>query len=187
MYRKLLMGVLVTALVVTAASVAFGGVVEAEHHAAHALAQLRHRGQCRRHQQPRQGLREAASGHQDPRRQPAGRQLLRAPAVLGDLAHLARPRDDVDGPVRPKYAKFLLNLKPYFTSAQTSKLNGISYMAPDFNIANGFLVMPLENQFYIGFYNKALFAKAGSCRSADEPGTSCTRTARSSRRRASRR
>jgi raffinose/stachyose/melibiose transport system substrate-binding protein len=34
-------------------------------------------------------------------------------------------------------------------------------MAPDFDIANGFLVMPLEDQFYIGFYNKALFAKAG--------------------------
>ncbi len=57
-----------------------------------------------------------------------------------------------------KYAKFLLNLKPHFTKTETSKLNGISYMAPDFNIANGFLVMPLENQFYIGFYNKALFA-----------------------------
>jgi raffinose/stachyose/melibiose transport system substrate-binding protein len=60
-----------------------------------------------------------------------------------------------------KYAKFLLNLKPYFSSAETAKLNGINYMAPDFNIKNGFLVMPLENQFYIGFYNKALFAKAG--------------------------
>jgi ABC-type glycerol-3-phosphate transport system substrate-binding protein len=60
-----------------------------------------------------------------------------------------------------KYAKFLLNLKPYFSSAETSKLNGIDYMAPDFNLKNGFLVMPLENQFYIGFYNKALFAKAG--------------------------
>jgi ABC-type glycerol-3-phosphate transport system substrate-binding protein len=60
-----------------------------------------------------------------------------------------------------KYAKFLLNLKPYFSSAETSKLNGIAYMAPDFNLKNGFLVMPLENQFYIGFYNKALFAKAG--------------------------
>jgi ABC-type glycerol-3-phosphate transport system substrate-binding protein len=60
-----------------------------------------------------------------------------------------------------KYAKFLLNLKPYFSSAETRKLNGIAYMAPDFNLKNGFLVMPLENQFYIGFYNKALFAKAG--------------------------
>ena len=37
----------------------------------------------------------------------------------------------------------------------------MQYMAPDFNPAKGFLVMPLENQFYIGFYNKALFKKAG--------------------------
>jgi ABC-type glycerol-3-phosphate transport system substrate-binding protein len=60
-----------------------------------------------------------------------------------------------------KYQNFLLNLKPYFTAAQMNKLNGIDYMAPNFNSSNGFLVMPLENQFYIGFYNKALFAKAG--------------------------
>ena len=33
-----------------------------------------------------------------------------------------------------KYAKFLLNLKPYFSAAETSKLNGIDYMAPDFNL-----------------------------------------------------
>ena len=42
-----------------------------------------------------------------------------------------------------------------------AKINGLRYMAPNFNPANGFLVMPLENQFYMGFYNKALFAKAG--------------------------
>ena len=34
-------------------------------------------------------------------------------------------------------------------------------MAPDFNTSKGLLVMPLETQFYIGFYNKALFKKAG--------------------------
>jgi raffinose/stachyose/melibiose transport system substrate-binding protein len=60
-----------------------------------------------------------------------------------------------------KYEKFLLNLKPYFTAAEMAKINGIRYTAPNFNPANGFLVMPLENQFYMGFYNKALFAKAG--------------------------
>ena len=70
--------------------------------------------------------------------------------------------------------------------AETRKINGIKYMAPDFNIANGLLVMPLENQFYIGFYNKALFAKAGLS-GPPTTGTSSTPTARSSRRRASRR
>lgn len=60
-----------------------------------------------------------------------------------------------------KYQKFIADLKPYFSAAERAKLNGIRYMAPDFNPAKGFLVMPLEVQFYIGFYNKALFKKAG--------------------------
>jgi raffinose/stachyose/melibiose transport system substrate-binding protein len=60
-----------------------------------------------------------------------------------------------------KYEKFLLNLKPYFSAAQMARINAIRYMAPNFNPAKGFLVMPLENQFYMGFYNKALFKKAG--------------------------
>lgn len=60
-----------------------------------------------------------------------------------------------------KYAKFLLNLQPYFSAAETSKINGLEWMAPDFDLAKGFYVMPLENQFYIGFYNKALFKQAG--------------------------
>jgi raffinose/stachyose/melibiose transport system substrate-binding protein len=60
-----------------------------------------------------------------------------------------------------KYQKFLLNLKPYFSSAEIARINGAQYMAPDFDTSKGLLVMPLENQFYIGFYNKALFRKAG--------------------------
>ncbi len=60
-----------------------------------------------------------------------------------------------------KYQKFLLNLKPYFSAAEIAKINGAPYMSVDFNPSKGLLVMPLENQFYIGFYNKALFRKAG--------------------------
>ena len=60
-----------------------------------------------------------------------------------------------------KYEKFLLNLKPYFSAAEMAKINAVRYMAPNFNPAKGLLVMPLENQFYMGFYNKALFKKAG--------------------------
>jgi raffinose/stachyose/melibiose transport system substrate-binding protein len=59
-----------------------------------------------------------------------------------------------------KYEKFLLNLKPYFSAAEMAKINALTYMAPNFNPAKGFLVMPFENQFYMGFYNKALFRKA---------------------------
>jgi len=60
-----------------------------------------------------------------------------------------------------KYQKFLLNLKPYLSSAEVAKINGAPYMSVDFNTSKGLLVMPLENQFYIGYYNKALFKKAG--------------------------
>ena len=38
---------------------------------------------------------------------------------------------------------------------------GMQWVAPGFNTANGAYVIPLEDQFYIGFYNKSLFTKAG--------------------------
>jgi raffinose/stachyose/melibiose transport system substrate-binding protein len=60
-----------------------------------------------------------------------------------------------------KYEKQLLNLKPYFSAAELSKINGATWSSSNFNPAQGLLVMPLENQFYMGFYNKALFKKAG--------------------------
>jgi raffinose/stachyose/melibiose transport system substrate-binding protein len=60
-----------------------------------------------------------------------------------------------------KYQKLLVNLKPYFTAAETANINGLKWVAPNFDPRQGFLVMPLENQFYMGFYNRALFKKAG--------------------------
>src|SRR5882672_717914 len=60
-----------------------------------------------------------------------------------------------------KYQKFLLNLGPYFSAAEQGKINSLKYMSINFDPAKGFLVMPLENQFYMGFYNKDLFKKAG--------------------------
>ena len=60
-----------------------------------------------------------------------------------------------------KYQKFLLNLKPYFSAGEQSKINSLKYMSINFDPSKGFLVMPLENQFYMGFYNKSLLAKAG--------------------------
>jgi ABC-type glycerol-3-phosphate transport system substrate-binding protein len=77
-----------------------------------------------------------------------------------------------------KYQKFLLNLKPYFSAAEIAKINGASYMSVDFNPAKGLLVMPLENQFYIGYYNKALFKKAGIAKvpsSWSELNAACTK------------
>ncbi|MGN6797909.1 MAG: ABC transporter substrate-binding protein [Gaiellaceae bacterium] len=60
-----------------------------------------------------------------------------------------------------RYEKQLLNMKSYFTASQLAQINGVTWSSSNFNPANGLLVMPLENQFYIGFYNKALFKKAG--------------------------
>ncbi|MDP9284466.1 MAG: extracellular solute-binding protein [Actinomycetota bacterium] len=77
-----------------------------------------------------------------------------------------------------KYQKFLLNLKPYFSSAEVARINGAKYMSADFDTSKGLLVMPLENQFYVGFYNKALFRKAGIARppaSWSELQSACTK------------
>src|SRR5579859_4168942 len=60
-----------------------------------------------------------------------------------------------------KYESQLLNLKPYFSAAELSKINGAQWASSNFDPAQGLLVMPLEDQFYMGFYNKALFKKAG--------------------------
>jgi raffinose/stachyose/melibiose transport system substrate-binding protein len=161
MYRKLLIGALVTALVVTVA----GGAVASTSKRSATQLTLWHNYGTQGNAVATNGLVKAFEKlHPDIKirvvSQPADNYfaLLQSSAISHtspDLATMWTGLFDL------KYAKFLLNLKPHFTSAETSKLNGISYMAPDFNIANGFLVMPLENQFYIGFYNKALFAKAG--------------------------
>jgi raffinose/stachyose/melibiose transport system substrate-binding protein len=60
-----------------------------------------------------------------------------------------------------QYSSYLVNLKGKVPAASLAKLEGLNWMSPGFNAANGPLVLPLETQFYIGFYNKALFAKAG--------------------------
>jgi raffinose/stachyose/melibiose transport system substrate-binding protein len=60
-----------------------------------------------------------------------------------------------------KYEKLLTNLKPYLTADDIGRINGAKWVAPDFDVSKGLLVMPLENQFYMGYYNKALFKKAG--------------------------
>jgi ABC-type glycerol-3-phosphate transport system substrate-binding protein len=60
-----------------------------------------------------------------------------------------------------KYENQLLNLKQYFTTAELSKVSGAKWASSNFDPSQGLLVMPLENQFYMGFYNKALFKKAG--------------------------
>ncbi len=60
-----------------------------------------------------------------------------------------------------KYKSYLQPLNNLVPMADLLKLKGIEYSSIDFNPDKGVLVVPLEVQFYNGFYNKALFQKAG--------------------------
>lgn len=60
-----------------------------------------------------------------------------------------------------QYKSYLENLKSWVPKSDLANMLGMRWVAPGFNTANGAYVIPLEDQFYIGFYNKALFAKAG--------------------------
>ena len=62
-----------------------------------------------------------------------------------------------------QYKSFLVNLKGKVPAADLARISpdALKWTSDGFNPANGPYVMPLETQFYIGFYNKAAFAKAG--------------------------
>ena len=62
-----------------------------------------------------------------------------------------------------QYKGFLQNLKGLVPASALARVdpNALKWTSNGFNAANGPYVIPLENQFYIGFYNKADFAKAG--------------------------
>jgi ABC-type glycerol-3-phosphate transport system substrate-binding protein len=62
-----------------------------------------------------------------------------------------------------QYKDFLTNLQGKVPAAALARIDpdALKWTSNDFNPSNGPYVIPLENQFYIGFYNKADFAKAG--------------------------
>ena len=60
-----------------------------------------------------------------------------------------------------KYKSWLVNLKGKIPDSDLSKVGGLKWVSENFDESNGPLVMPLEQQFYIGFYNKSDFKKAG--------------------------
>jgi len=62
-----------------------------------------------------------------------------------------------------QYKNFLTNLKGKVPASAFARIDpdALKWTSDQFNAANGPYVVPLENQFYIGFYNKAAFAKAG--------------------------
>lgn len=60
-----------------------------------------------------------------------------------------------------KYKDYLQPLNDLVPLDELKKLKGIEYSSLNFNPDDGVLVVPLDLQFYNGFYNKELFAKAG--------------------------
>jgi ABC-type glycerol-3-phosphate transport system substrate-binding protein len=62
-----------------------------------------------------------------------------------------------------QYKDFLANLQGKVPASALARIDpdALKWTSNDFNPSNGPYVIPLENQFYIGFYNKADFAKAG--------------------------
>jgi ABC-type glycerol-3-phosphate transport system substrate-binding protein len=85
-------------------------------------------------------------------------QLLQSAAISGngpDLAVMWTGVYDL------QYSSYLENLKGNVPAADLNKMENLQWTSPDFKLSEGSYVMPLETQFYIGFYNKALFKKAG--------------------------
>ncbi len=60
-----------------------------------------------------------------------------------------------------KYQSYLEPLNQYIPMDVLKQMKGIEYSSINFNPDDGVLVMPLDLQFYNGFYNKDLFTKAG--------------------------
>jgi raffinose/stachyose/melibiose transport system substrate-binding protein len=60
-----------------------------------------------------------------------------------------------------KYKDYLQPLNDLVPMAELKKMKGIEYSSLNFNPDDGVLVVPLDLQFYNGFYNKELFDKAG--------------------------
>ena len=85
-------------------------------------------------------------------------QLLQSSAISGDGPDLAVMWTGV---YDLQYSSFLVNLKGNVPAADLAKMGGLQWESPNFDAAKGPLVMPLETQFYIGFYNKKLFKEAG--------------------------
>lgn len=60
-----------------------------------------------------------------------------------------------------KYASSLVNLKDVLPAEALDKVTGLDWASKGYNEDNGPLLMPLQTEFYAGFYNKAIFDEAG--------------------------
>jgi raffinose/stachyose/melibiose transport system substrate-binding protein len=83
--------------------------------------------------------------------------LLQAAAISGNGPDIAVMWT---GLFTLQYKSYLTNLKGLVPASALNAMQGLQWSSDGFNAANGSYVMPLEQQFYIGFYNKSDFAKA---------------------------
>ncbi|HTI01776.1 MAG TPA: ABC transporter substrate-binding protein [Acidisoma sp.] len=60
-----------------------------------------------------------------------------------------------------KYAHLLANLRPLLPANTLDQMKGLRWASQDYDTAKALYVLPLEDQFYIGFYNKDLLKKVG--------------------------
>jgi ABC-type glycerol-3-phosphate transport system substrate-binding protein len=60
-----------------------------------------------------------------------------------------------------KYAHLLANLRPLLPADELNEMKGLRWASEDYDTSKALYVLPLEDQFYIGFYNKDLIKKAG--------------------------
>ncbi|MCB8874598.1 ABC transporter substrate-binding protein [Acidisoma silvae] len=75
-----------------------------------------------------------------------------------------------------KYAHLLADLKPLLPADTLGQMKGLRWASQDYDTTKALYVLPLEDQFYIGFYNKDMLKKAGfdtPPRSWSELATAC--------------
>ena len=60
-----------------------------------------------------------------------------------------------------QYQNLYTNLTPSLMKAEMATIRGKQYLAPNEDLSKGIYVVPYDYDAYIGFYNKALFKKAG--------------------------
>jgi raffinose/stachyose/melibiose transport system substrate-binding protein len=61
----------------------------------------------------------------------------------------------------PPYADILADVRPFISKSILDNIEGLQWGAEDFDSSKAILAMPVDAQFYMGFYNKKDFAKAG--------------------------
>ena len=59
------------------------------------------------------------------------------------------------------HKSYLANLKGLVPDAALARMGGMQWTAENFDLANGPNIMLTDRQFYMGYYNKTAFAKAG--------------------------